>query len=406
MLEWLIIGGGLHGTHLSHVLVNALGYPPDSVCVLDSEPEPLAIWKNRTQACGMTHLRSPQVHHLDFRGPDLRDYARETGRADAFIPPYHRPALDLFNDHAAHIIARGGLRRLRRCDTARRIESGAESYRVVSDHRTWHTRRVLLALGQPDPIRPDWGAGLPHVFDTGFERDISAGRYADKHVTVVGAGATGAQLAVKLGESAEQVDLVASTGIHRADFDSPPCYLGPRCLSAFSRATIPRRREILNTVRNIGTVPADVYEQIVSSARIRILKGPVHAISDGALQLEDGRTMPTDELILATGLERKPPGGALVSAAIDRLALPVSPEGWPLLQTDLQWRDGLFVSGRMSELELGPAAANISGARMAGKRLRLWHTQRRINNQAVGLTTLQESRFDQGLPGDDGSCAG
>ena len=32
-LEWLIVGGGVHGTHLAHVLVNALGVVRDRLRV-------------------------------------------------------------------------------------------------------------------------------------------------------------------------------------------------------------------------------------------------------------------------------------------------------------------------------------------------------------------------------------
>jgi hypothetical protein len=35
----------------------------------------------------------------------------------------------------------------------------------------------------------------------------------------------------------------------------------------------------------------------------------------------------------------------------------------------LEWADGLLVSGALAELELGPIARNIAGARAAGERL-------------------------------------
>jgi len=35
MLDWLIVGGGVHGTHLSRVLVGAAGVQPDKIRVLD-----------------------------------------------------------------------------------------------------------------------------------------------------------------------------------------------------------------------------------------------------------------------------------------------------------------------------------------------------------------------------------
>jgi hypothetical protein len=53
MLDWLIVGGGVHGTHLAHVLVNALGVARDRLRVLDPHPQPLAQWDRLTANVGM-----------------------------------------------------------------------------------------------------------------------------------------------------------------------------------------------------------------------------------------------------------------------------------------------------------------------------------------------------------------
>ena len=45
MLEWLIVGGGIHGTHLSLVLTEKLGFSRDSVRVHDPHHDPLARWR-------------------------------------------------------------------------------------------------------------------------------------------------------------------------------------------------------------------------------------------------------------------------------------------------------------------------------------------------------------------------
>jgi len=44
MLEWLIIGGGVQGTFISHYLTAVAGVPRERLRVLDPEPEPLARW--------------------------------------------------------------------------------------------------------------------------------------------------------------------------------------------------------------------------------------------------------------------------------------------------------------------------------------------------------------------------
>jgi hypothetical protein len=49
--------------------------------------------------------------------------------------------------------------------------------------------------------------------------------------------------------------------------------------------------------------------------------------------------------------------------------LPCAGCGYPLVSPRLEWASGLFVTGPLAELELGPTARNIAGARAAGERL-------------------------------------
>lgn len=58
MLAWLIIGGGIHGTHLAHLLTAAKGVPRERLRVLDPHPEPLARWNRLTSS--MTKSRRPR----------------------------------------------------------------------------------------------------------------------------------------------------------------------------------------------------------------------------------------------------------------------------------------------------------------------------------------------------------
>ena len=74
-LDWLIVGGGVHGTHLSHVLVNRAGVAPDRVRVLDPQEHPLETFWRVTGATGMRYLRSPGVHLIVTRFGGQPDYA-------------------------------------------------------------------------------------------------------------------------------------------------------------------------------------------------------------------------------------------------------------------------------------------------------------------------------------------
>lgn len=58
----------------------------------------------------------------------------------------------------------------------------------------------------------------------------------------------------------------------------------------------------------------------------------------------------------------------MVDEAVASLGLACGSCGYPLVSRRLEWAPGLFVSGPLSELELGPSARNIAGARSAGER--------------------------------------
>ncbi len=73
-------------------------------------------------------------------------------------------------------------------------------------------------------------------------------------------------------------------------------------------------------------------------------------------------------MVLATGFERTRPG-AWLEPTIERLGLRQSSCGYPVVDRALRWHPRIHVTGALAELELGPAARNIAGARMASERL-------------------------------------
>ncbi len=76
-----------------------------------------------------------------------------------------------------------------------------------------------------------------------------------------------------------------------------------------------------------------------------------------------------EQVVLATGFEPTRPGGAWLDEAIAVNDLPVAACGFPIVDKTLCWTPGLYVSGALAELEIGPIAANIAGARQAARRL-------------------------------------
>jgi hypothetical protein len=74
-------------------------------------------------------------------------------------------------------------------------------------------------------------------------------------------------------------------------------------------------------------------------------------------------------MVLANGFEPSLPGGDWLQSLIRQENLLCADCGYPIVSKTLEWCSHLFVSGALAELEVGPAARNVSGARMAAERI-------------------------------------
>ena len=83
----------------------------------------------------------------------------------------------------------------------------------------------------------------------------------------------------------------------------------------------------------------------------------------------DNQSLKVDGLLLATGFASHRPGGSLVDTLANQHALPCSTCGYPIVDTHLRWHPRVFVTGALAELEIGPVARNIVGARRAAERI-------------------------------------
>src|SRR5688572_16822459 len=124
MLDWLIVGGGIHGTYLSFFLTRVKKLAPDRVRVLDPYERPLARWDECTRNTGMTYLRSPHVQSLDHDPWSISTFAKtRAGQPLAqYIPLYNRPSLALFRAHSDWLIGRHRLDAMRIRGRAQRLE--------------------------------------------------------------------------------------------------------------------------------------------------------------------------------------------------------------------------------------------------------------------------------------------
>lgn len=388
MLEWLIVGGGVHGTHLSHVLTARCGVPRHRLRVVDPWQEPLARWHACTQNTGMVYLRSSVVHHLALPPFGLKHFAaRSWTEGQPFAHPYKRPSSALFAAHVREVVHAHQLRELRLEGRACGLRHcvGTAGYVVETSRGPLHARRVLLAIGATEqPYWPAWAgrlrgspAPIHHIFDPFFDRKQLP---LHGHTLIVGGGITAAQVAMALyRDGAAEITLLRRHAARVHPLDSDPGWMGPKHQTAFQ--AIPdwdARRAVVNSARHRGAVPPRLHRRLTRIAQrerltirqgelVRVSasgKGPlVGTFSDGA------EAIAADRIVLATGFARDRPGGSWLTRAVHALGLSCASCGYPIVDASLQWHPGLFVTGPLAELEIGPVARNIVGARQAALRI-------------------------------------
>ncbi|ERG91345.1 MAG: hypothetical protein J07HQW1_01379 [Haloquadratum walsbyi J07HQW1] len=62
--EYVIIGGGIHGTCLANYLLAEGAYRHQDLCLVDPREQLLASFETKARQCGMRTLRSTFVHHI------------------------------------------------------------------------------------------------------------------------------------------------------------------------------------------------------------------------------------------------------------------------------------------------------------------------------------------------------
>lgn len=380
-LDWLIVGGGIHGVHIAARLLGEAEVSPDRLRLVDPGSRLLERWRTCTATTGMTHLRSPSVHHLDLHPWSLRRFAgkRKKRRPGLFALPYERPALGLFNSHCDRVIETFGLDALHIRARATRCSVDHEGVELrLSDDRKIAARHLVLAIGASEQPRwPTW-ASRPHArVHHIFERDFDGWPTAPETVVVVGGGISAGQTALRLLREGHRVHMISRHPLREHQFDSDPGWLGPKRLAAFWRETdFDRRQAIITAARHAGSVPPNVRRALgraVARGRLQWHEGRVEALDasrDGlGLRLSTGELVDAERVLLATGFLPDRPGGAMLDELVASASLPCARCGYPVVDTALRWHRRIHVSGPLAELELGPSARNIAGARRAGDRL-------------------------------------
>ncbi len=381
-VDWLIVGGGIHGLHIAARLLGEVGVSRDRLRIVDPGDRLIARWRACTATIGMNYLRSPSVHHLDLAPMSLQRFARERKirrGSGLFASPYERPALTLFNAHCDQVEETFGLADLHIRDRVTACSADCDGVGVeLSSGRRIDARNLVLAIGASEqPEWPEWAARgnsrICHVFEPGFDEWPSS----SETVMVVGGGISAAQLALRLVEEDHDVHLVSRHVLRQHQFDSDPGWLGPKFMAEFSQERdFGRRRAMITAARHRGSVPPDVRQLIrkaIAREQLEWHEGEVTGFRERQraidVALSTNAIVTADRVLLATGFASRRPGGSMVDELIASASLPCATCGYPIVDSMLRWHPRIFVSGPLAELELGPVSRNIAGARRAGDRI-------------------------------------
>jgi len=383
-LEWLVIGGGIHGSYIANCLIRKRFTSRSDLRVLDPNGHPLARWKRVTSNTGMKYLRSPKVHNLDMEPFALKHFARcRSCDEDLFIAPNERPSLSLFNRHADSVLEQSRLQELFIRNRAVEIERAGDRYLVHTGNDVIKANRILLAVGRGDhPEWPPWadrvrkeGGRIDHVLcDTYFKDKVPA----HGEIVVVGGGMSAVQTALSIADEKRHVTLLSPHSLRQNNYDSDPGWMGPKYLNRFRKISCYRkRRYLIDEARNSGTITHDLKRELIMSKNRNECRVAIDRVKSCSvltddlmlLNLKSGETLAANHIVLATGYENRRPGGDLINGLISNYRLRCSECGFPITDTSLQWHNRLFVSGALAELEVGPASQNIIGARMAAEKI-------------------------------------
>jgi len=364
--DWVIVGGGIHGV----CAARALSERGASLSIFEPSGQLLDRWAVRAKAVAMTRMRSPASHHLDAAPVSLHHFVHRAENADVaqLAGTFRRPTYEAFDRHSREVIAAQGLDELVVPARVDSIRAEGQHLLVEGGGHLRRAARVLVATGSNVPCIPAWarqlqreGAPIHHVLDEGA-RLVN---------DLVGGGISAVQRALMVRRATKQpVRLWLRHPLRVREFDFDRLWAKHRFMGRWSSLGEPERCDFLDRHPQQGSVPPKLAERLNRAVR----RGQIeleHGVptvewdsSQGQLLLRgEGRTVEASGLTLATGFMPETTPGWL-RPTVEQLALS-SVRGLPRLDREMHWGRGLYLSGPLARLRLGPMASHIVGARWA-----------------------------------------
>jgi len=376
-VEVCVVGAGPHGLAVTTHLLSAQPSLRGRISVVDPSGEWLATWSEQFERLEIGVLRSPVVHHPAVAPGALASYTNER-RLPRSNLPYDPPLRSVFESFCTDSIDRYDIASLPSAGTVQGLTPGtdAEPAVVITSEGELRARHVVWCGNPSRPQVPPAIGSDPEavgaVLSAGVDlRTISSLEGA--HVVVVGGGLTAGHLVMGARSRGARVTLIARRPLVERDFDVEPGWLGPKHLDGYLLLADPQRRlDTARSARGGGSVPGWMRRRIcaeVDAGAVRLVIGAIdHAAArgDGTELVVNGEAIVADQCWLATGTipdsRADAALGPAVEATVDHL------NGIPVVDRDLRLPGtNVFVTGRLATTELGPAAGNLWGARMAAR---------------------------------------
>ncbi len=373
-----MVGAGPHALTCCSYLLRRQPALRERLVVVDPDGW-LTRWNRQFDALDIDRLRSHAIDH-----PDPEPYAlwESAQGPDTDMGPYTTPGVRLFADFCRTIIGRYGLDEVRRHDRVERIVySGRGVWATLAGGDRLLAKRVVLATNTRVPRIPRWARHLAtqappgHILHT-EELDLRGVRLDGERIMVVGGGLTAGQIALTALTRGATVTLVSRSRLRTQVFDVQGGWLTPAHLCGFyAEPSAHRRVELIEAARRGSMTPAVfcTLEQETGSGTVSV-RGDCEVRSaswDGSCwQVDlDQHTEQVHRIWLATGTAPRLDTESLLAQVIATQPTEVA-GGLPVLDSACRWPGTeIHLMGGSAALQLGPAARNLVGARMAAERI-------------------------------------
>ena len=356
----------------------------ERLCIIDPHDKPMYKWKKNTVRIGMEYLRSPSVHHIDIDPFSLKKYAIQYNQGQTnFYGRYKRPSLNLFNEHCESIVKEVNLYQCWHQGWVNSIEKEQEFWKVMTKNGDEiRAQNIVLSISINNQLNfPGWAKELRSVSSNRvfhiFEENPVPLSSLQPPIAVIGGGITAAHVTIKLSDMYPgKVFLIKRHPFRIEDFDSDPGWLGPKNLTSYHKIkSYEERRWLIQEARNKGSLTKELFyklKRLEGEKKITIIDGEVKstfAKNNGiTLKMEDSE-IDVNNILLATGFIPSPPRSNWLGKLMKDLDLICAKCGYPIISKTLEWYPQLYVTGPLAELEIGPIARNISGARHAAEKI-------------------------------------